>query len=171
MPDSNDVYKGLTENHLVLTDEESRVLAATIVGIQFADIVKGLFKATRTVRTVLQRVEDLVCIPAGMEKRQPAPLGLWFEVHRDCEKKCAAVALGYILSNSILPPNPPPDRRPERRPARPVRGPDNGEGSERRNNRFAAFGGLRGHWPSRSSSGNNWRRRRERQTCPWNSCD
>ena len=73
-----------------LGEEDQRLLAATVIGLSGKEISEELYKADRTVRAGIEKLLDLICIPAGIEQRSMAMLGLWFGVHSVCERGCAA---------------------------------------------------------------------------------
>jgi hypothetical protein len=87
---SGAVFERLRTNHLALADEDQRLLGALVAGLPVAEIAAAIFKAERSVRRDLQRIEELICIPAGVERARPAMAGWWFHEHSWCDQGCLA---------------------------------------------------------------------------------
>lgn len=97
-----DVYALLRDHHLVaLSREQQGLLAARACGWTSAEISDRTFRGARTISALVERLEDLICVPAGA-RRDAMVTGFWFGLHVGCAKRCAAVALSLIAENTVF---------------------------------------------------------------------
>ena len=98
----SDVYALLRDHHLVaLSREQQGLLAARSCGWTSAEISERTFRSARTISALIERLEDLTCIPSGAN-RDAWVTGFWFGLHVSCSKGCAAVALRLIAENAVF---------------------------------------------------------------------
>lgn len=77
------------------------LLAARACGYSVADIAHRAYVSERAVRLHFERLEGLICEPAGVPNSQ-VTAGWWFGEHTRCEKRCAAAAVEMILNDTIF---------------------------------------------------------------------
>jgi hypothetical protein len=70
-------------------------------GFSVADIARRTYVTARTARLHFERIEGLICEPAGVPN-SPVTAGWWFGEHTNCEKRCAAAALEMILHDTVF---------------------------------------------------------------------
>lgn len=98
-----EVLELLREIHLPnLTEDENRILAATVTGWRSLEIAERLFRSDRDVRRVVQRLTDRVCEPTGTS-HSLAVLGLWFAQHQECRFRCTAAAHAMLAAGAVFP--------------------------------------------------------------------
>ena len=98
-----EMYALLREVHLpALKEEDSRILAARVCGLRPAQIAERLFISERTVRRAISRLQAEVCAPSGADD-DIAILVLWYSLHIDCSRRCAARALEMIETSELFP--------------------------------------------------------------------
>jgi hypothetical protein len=97
-----EIYERIRDNHLPrLAEGDLALLAARACGYSTADIAKRTFVTERTARLHFERIEGLICEPAGVPN-SPVTAGWWFGQHTNCEERCAAAAMDMILNNSVF---------------------------------------------------------------------
>lgn len=98
-----ETLKLLAEHHLpALTPDDQRLLAARVCGIRLAEIAHRAGWSERQTRANVERILDLICLPAGIEHRDNASMGLWFALHMNCSHQCTAPALRMIRTDSVF---------------------------------------------------------------------
>lgn len=96
------VLQRLRENHLPgLGDYEQHLLVALVTGLRVEDIATRAFRSPRSVRRDIQRLQELISLPAGAEKGQASMLGWWVHEHFRCARQCLGVA-GKALDGGKL---------------------------------------------------------------------
>jgi hypothetical protein len=97
-----EIYELIRDNHLPrLAEGDLALLAARACGFSVADIAKRTFVGVRTARLHFERVEELICVPAGVPN-SPVTAGWWLGQHTNCEQRCAAAAIDMILHDTIF---------------------------------------------------------------------
>jgi hypothetical protein len=99
----HEICERIRANHLPrLAEGDLALLAARACGFSVADIAKRTFVSQRTARLHFERIEGLICEPAGVPN-SPVTAGWWFGEHTNCEQRCAAAAVEMILHDTIFP--------------------------------------------------------------------
>jgi|GEM_PF-5040149 len=97
-----EVFELLAGIHLPnLTEDESRILAATVTGWKSLEIAERLFRSDRDVRRIIERLTDRVCTAAGTN-RSLAVVGVWFSTHQECRFKCSADAHALLKAGAVF---------------------------------------------------------------------
>ncbi len=94
----------LRRNHLDhLSGDDQVLLVALVAGIDVRTIASSAYRAERTVRRDLQRLLELICLPAGSDRGRSAMAGWWVREHIDCPKGCLAFARELMAERSEMP--------------------------------------------------------------------